>query len=108
MTVSELQNQLGLKVLAMPSPEKIVENGYAGDLLSWVMGNAPHGCAWLTIMTNRNIIAVAELLDMACVIVAEDCLVEESVCALAMEQKVNLLSAEGGVFPLCGRVAALL
>ena len=108
MTVLQLQRQLGLTALALPQPDNVIENGYAGDLLSWVMGNAPHGCAWFTIMTNTNIIAVAQLLEMACVVVAEGCEVPPEVIALAREKGVNLLSASEGVFALCGRLANAL
>ena len=44
--------------------------GYAGDLLSWVMSHATAGDAWVTIMSNINVAAVASLTEVACVIFA--------------------------------------
>lgn len=42
------------------------------DLLSVCMAKAPADGAWVTVMGNRNVIAVAALADVSCVIVAED------------------------------------
>lgn len=55
----------------------VIKSGYVGDLLSWVMANAGNGCAWVTIQTHVNIIAVATLLEMTCVIIPEGAEVEE-------------------------------
>ena len=44
--------------------DKEIECGYVGDLLSWVMGNADAGCAWVTIQTHVNIVAVAVLVAL--------------------------------------------
>lgn len=108
MTVSEMAGKLHLHSLAMPDPEREVESGYAGDMPSWVMGNADQGCAWLTIMNNRNIIAVAVLLDMACIVVAEGSEVPEDVVKLAESKDVNLLSSDKDVFTLSAEIAGLL
>lgn len=94
MTVNELSAKCGFKAIALPDGEKEVRGGYAGDLLSWVMGRAKEGCAWITIMSNVNIIAVASLADVACIILSEGVGVDESVTATAEEKGVNVLSSE--------------
>ena len=71
MTVNELAQKLNAEVLSMPSPDSEITGGYCGDLLSWVMGRAQCGNAWITIMSNINVAAVASLSDVACVILAE-------------------------------------
>ena len=108
MTVSEMAEKLGLTTLAMPDPERDVESGYAGDMPSWVMGTAEQGCAWLTIMNNKNIVAVAVLLDMACIIVADGSEVPEEVRELAGQREVNLLGSDKDVFHLSAEIAGLL
>lgn len=108
MTVKELREGLGLQVLSESEPDRAVIGGYAGDLLSWVMGRAQSGDAWVTIMTNRNIIAVAALADTACVIVAEDSAVDDDVVSLAAEKGINLYRSPLKVFDLCCRVGSLL
>ena len=108
MTVSELAKAVKLQVISMPSPDTVIECGYAGDLLSWVMGNAQQGCAWMTITTNRNIIAVAELIDMACVIVTEGSDIPDDVAALAKEKEINLLATELPTYEMCVQVSRLI
>lgn len=108
MTVKELAQSLALQPVVLPHPDKEVAGGYAGDLLSWVMGNAGEGCAWLTIMTNRNIVAVAKLLDIACIIITEGSQAEAEVAELAQAQGVNLLASQEDTFTLAAKAAALL
>ena len=50
MTVGELVQAMDLREFHVPRREAAVTGGYAGDLLSWVMGRAQEGEAWLTIM----------------------------------------------------------
>lgn len=108
MTVQELADRLELTPVALPHPETEVLSGYVGDMPSWVMGNASEGCAWVTILNNRNIAAVAVLLEMACVIVTEGAEVSEEVASVAMEQEVNLLSTGLSSFDTVARMAELL
>ena len=105
MTVRELAVQLSLRELAMPDGDREVEGGYTGDLLSWVMGRAQSGDAWITIMSNLNIVAVASLADVACVILAEDVVPEQDVVKTAMAKGVNLLGAKESSFALSAAVA---
>ena len=108
MTVSELVIKAELGVAAMPAPDAVIECGYAGDLLSWVMGNAQQGCAWATIMTNRNIVAVAQLIDMACIIVTEGSDVPEDVAKLAEDQNINVLTTELPTYEMCVKLSQLI
>ena len=103
MTVKALSEQLGFKVLTMPSPDKEIDGAYVGDLLSWVMGNAEQGNVWITIMTNINTVAVATLVDVACILLAEDTNPDENVLKVALEKGVNILST-----PLSAYKAAAL
>ena len=68
MTVQTLKEMLSLTEFHLAEPEREVSGGYAGDLLSWVMGRAEAGSAWLTIMSNQNVAAVALMADAACVV----------------------------------------
>ena len=68
MTVRQMIDEMQLTPLTCPDPERVVTGGYVGDLLSWVMGRARSGQAWITIMPNINTVAVASLADVACVI----------------------------------------
>ncbi|MBQ1965236.1 MAG: hypothetical protein IIV79_00605 [Clostridia bacterium] len=108
MTVKELRTALNLQVLSEPDPDRAVTGGYAGDLLSWVMGRARSGDAWVTIMTNRNVVAVGALADVACVVIAEDSSVDDDLIVLAEEKDVNLYRSSETIFELCRNIGSLL
>lgn len=95
MKVSEFADKLGLKVLTNPSySEREVSGCYVGDLLSWVMGRASENDAWITIMNNMNIVAVAELSGAACVILCEGVTIAEDVAKKADAEGVVIFGSE--------------
>ena len=108
ITVEELAAHIGLTPICVPEPDREVEGGYTGDLLSWVMGRAQAGDAWITIMSNQNIVAVATLTDVALIILAEDVRPDPGVAELAERKGINLFRSPEAAFPLCAKVAALL
>lgn len=91
MTVRELIQQTQWSAAALPAADREITGVYMGDLLSWVMGRAQEGDAWITIMSNNNIVAVATLADTACVILAEGVAPDPGVAALAEQKGINLL-----------------
>lgn len=98
MTVNELLVRADLTAAALPDGDREVSGVYIGDLLSWVMGRATSGDAWITIMSNRNIAAVATLADTACIILAEGVQPDEGVAELAEEKGINLLLSETSAY----------
>lgn len=108
MKVKELIQELSLEILNIEDDDREVEGGYAGDLLSWVMGRAGSGSAWITIMTNINIVAVAALCDTACVILAENVEIDPSVIDKAKAQDITILRSPSGAFELCAKISSLI
>ncbi|MEG1721252.1 MAG: hypothetical protein RRY65_04490 [Pseudoflavonifractor sp.] len=108
MTVSALQAALSLTAFALPAPEVLVTGGYAGDLLSWVMGRARAGDCWITIMSNPNVAAVALMADTACVLLSEGVLPDEGLIARCNQQGVNLLGSEASTYLLAAQLQGLL
>jgi len=107
MTVFELRDALGLTVFH-EEEDRQVTGGYAGDLLSWVMGRAESGDCWITIMSNRNVPAVCSLTDAAMVIFAEDVVPDEAALEAARDNGLNFYGSPLSVFELCAKVSALL
>lgn len=108
MTVSELTQKLSLDVISMPDPERTVSGGYVGDLLSWVMGRAQLNEAWITIMSNQNVAAVAALSDVSCVIFAEGVKPDPDLLKKAELQKINLLSTNSSSFRVAAELSSVL
>ena len=94
MTVSELSLLEGFGVVAMPDGEREIKGVYIGDLLSWVMGRAKADDAWITIMSNINIVAVASLADVACIILAEGVTLDSTVTETATAKGINILTSD--------------
>lgn len=94
MTVQELANALTLNIFHLAEPDRAVTGGYCGDLLSWVMGRAPADSAWMTIMSNVNVAAVAALTDVACVILTEGVKPDAPLLTKAQAQGINLLGTD--------------
>ncbi len=107
MTVFEIRDALGLTPFH-EAEDRTVTGGYAGDLLSWVMGRAQSGDCWITIMSNRNVPAVCTLTDTAMVIFAEDVMPDEAALAAAVDNDLNFYGSPMSVFDLCGKVGSLL
>lgn len=108
MTVKELAGQLNLTVHALPEGDREISGVYIGDLLSWVMGRAGADQAWITIMSNRNIVAVATLADTACILLAEGVVPDEGVAQLAQEKGINLLTSQSGAYETALALSQLL
>lgn len=107
MTVQTLCEALELTPIVLCDGERAVAGGYAGDLLSWVMGRAQADEVWVTIMSNNNIVAVAALTDVACIILAEGVQPDAGVAETARTRGVNILGSPLSTYELCVRLGAL-
>ena len=105
MTVGSFAEKHGLTMVVAAEPEREITGGYVGDLFSWVMGRARAGDAWMTIMSNINIAAVAALTDFACIILTEGVEADEKVLAVCGEKGINLLYTQLTSFEVSGRLA---
>ena len=108
MTVSELSAICDFSPLALPSPEREIKGCYIGDLLSWVMGRAAADNAWITIMSNVNVIAVASLSDVSCVIFAEGVTPDAEIIRLAKDKRINLISSPLPAYETAIRISEFL
>lgn len=101
MTVKEAIERFAFEALTLPDPDRKIAGGYCGDLLSWVMTRLQADEAWVTIMNNINVVAVASLADAACVILSENAEVDEAFITKATEQGVNVLRSAHASFAVC-------
>jgi serine kinase of HPr protein (carbohydrate metabolism regulator) len=108
LTVKEIAERLELEQVCCPRPDVPVSGIYIGDLLSWVMGRAKAGEAWLTIMSNQNVAAVAVLAELSCVILGENVRPSEELLASSEERGVNLLCTGWSIYELTWRLHNLI
>ena len=104
MPVRQRMDTCGFTAAALPDGEREVTGVYIGDLLSWVMGRAGADEAWITIMSNRNIVAVATLADTACILLAEGVAPDDGVADLATEKGVNILQSDRSAYDIALRL----
>ena len=83
--------------LVWQEEDRPVTSVFTCDLLSVCMAKAPEDGAWVTVMGNRNVIAVASLTDVSCVIAAEGTSFDEDAVEAA-KGKVTLLKSPLPVF----------
>ena len=107
MKVSELLPH-GFDSLSLPDGDREIDGVYIGDLLSWVMGRAEMDNAWITIMTNVNVIAVASLADTSCVILAEGVELPEDIVQTALEKGINVLRSDQPIYETAVQLAGLV
>lgn len=108
MTVIELAKALNLKTFYIEEEDREIETVYCGDLLSWVMGKCPADSAWITIMSNQNVAAVAVLCDTACTILSENVQPDAELLDRAEKQGVTLLGSDMDEYQLCWKLKELL
>ncbi len=76
--------------------------GYVCDLLSWVMARGREGMAWVTVQAHMNVVAVAVLADMSCVVAAEGVQFEPAVVEKAEEEGIALITSPLSAYRIAG------
>ncbi len=108
MTVEEITSKLALRVVTGETAlQREVTGGYAADLLSCVMAGASAGDVWVTLQAHPNVIAVADLLDLACVVITEDTQIDEETLERAQEKQIPVLASSETTFAVVAELAEL-
>src|SRR5690554_5621981 len=108
MKVKNIIEELDVKILSCSEQmEREVSSGYACDLLSWVMAHGSKNGLWITVQTHVNVVAIATLLEMTCVIIPESVTVDEKVVQKAEEEGIIILSSTMTAFEIAGRLYSM-
>lgn len=106
MKVRELITLLDAKLLTDTQElDAEIACGYSCDLLSWVLAHGQEGMAWATVQTHVNVIAVAVLMGMACVILTEGVDAEAASLERANKEGLPVLSTRKTAYEACGLMA---
>lgn len=108
MTVKELISATDFKALTLPDPDREINGAYIGDLLSWVMGRANTNNIWITIMSNLNVIAVASLSDVACVLLSEDVTLDDELIKTACDKGINVLTTALPTYEAATKISGII
>ena len=106
MKVSELRSMIrGTDLTPEVADDREITCGYTCDLLSWVMAHGDEGMAWVTVQTHLNVVAVAVLADMACVVLPEGIRMEEESLKKAVDEGMSVMSSPMTAYEICGIMA---
>ena len=92
------------RVLSQGNPEREISRIFCCDLLSIAMGKAPSDGVCVTVMGNRNTLAVASLTDTACIVLAEGVALDEDTLSKAAEEGIAVLSTEQPAFDIALKI----
>ena len=107
MKISEICKTLGAEVYVEGDAEREITKATAGDLLSFVMGNAPEGAAWITIQAHLNAAAVAVLNDLPLIIIAAGRKAPDDLVERCKKENLCLVTVKTTIFQTCAILATL-
>lgn len=109
MTVKELIEKLNLTVFCgEDNLETEIKGGYVSDLLSDVMGFAQEGNVWVTLQTHKNVIAIASLKELACVLLVKGNKPDDDMLEQAKEEGIPVLGTTEQTFETAGQIYELI
>lgn len=104
MNCLEFAEKLQLTPLCEKEGDIEIEGVYIGDLLSIVMAKAKKNYVWITIQTHINIVAIAELLELSCIIVVENMAVDNDTLDKAKELNIPIFKTSESAYQVACRL----
>ena len=106
MTDREAAQKLGMTVVHQEDDREL-SGVFCCDLLSVAMARAKADGAWVTVIGNVNAVAVADLTDTACLILAEGYSFDDA-AVKAASGKISLYQSKSPVFETALAINELL
>ncbi len=105
MKVHELAKACGFGYYSGEDVEdREVGGAYCCDLLSWVIGRAGDNDALVTVMSNPNVMAVAVMADLPCVVLTEGVRPDDNALEKAIANDIIVLSSEETTYKTALRI----
>ena len=109
MNVHELAAACGFEYICGENVDaRPVSSAYCCDLLSWVIGRAKDEDALVTVMSNPNVIAVAVMADLPCVVLSENVKLDELARQKALDNDVIVLSSPKTTYETAVQISTIL
>lgn len=108
MTVQTLIDAKLFTLRASADTERTISKVFCCDLLSIAMSRAPRDGAWVTVMGNKNTLAVASLADISCIILAEGITFSEEDLSCAGQEGITVFSTDLPIFDAGLKIQELL
>lgn len=107
MTVSEICEALGGDVQCVGDKGREITGAIAGDLLSFIMGTATEGAAWVTVQAHLNVAAVAVLKDLPLIIIASGRKAPDDLIERCTTENIAIISVPDTLYATCAKLSGL-
>jgi predicted transcriptional regulator len=101
MTIKEVADKLGLKSLTKVF-DKTVTGVYISDMVSDVIANAKAGNILVTVQVHNNVIAAANLVDVAGIVITRGRGPTGDMLALAEKAEIPIFATEMNAWQVAG------
>jgi hypothetical protein len=105
MKVSELAERAGLKAFN-EGADKEIKGVYISDMVSDIIG-IKEGHLLITLQTHKNLIAAANLVDVAAIVFSRNKVPAEDVIALSNKAGIKLLGFDGDTWSLAKKLCEI-
>jgi predicted transcriptional regulator len=106
VNVRDVVSALSLEVVCGSAGlDREITGGYASDMLSCVMAGAGTG-VWVTLQAHPNVVAVSDLLSLACVVITEGMRPDQMTMDRANERGIPILVSKETTFTVVGDLVA--
>ena len=103
VNLKDIVQKFGLKVVS-GDIDREVSGGYSSDLLSDVIANSQKDNIWITLQIHINIVAVANLQELAGIILINGREPEEATLLKAKQENIPILLTELSTFEIVGKL----
>lgn len=108
MTIKDLVKLKELKLMQGEFDDALILGGYTSDLLSDVMANAKAGSILITIQAHVNTIAVAKLVGINTILVANSREIFDDMIQSAKKEKIAIFRSSLNQFDLSVLIGSLI
>ena len=81
---------------------------YISDLLSDVLAHAQEGDLWVTLQGHPNVVAVASMKAICCIIMVNNRVPEAETLAKAQEESIPIFTSEESTYWVAGKLYRLM
>ena len=104
--LKDIVEKLNLKIVS-GDLNKEVSGGYSSDLLSDVIANAEKDNIWVTLQIHVNIVAVANLKEIAGIILVNGRQPEDATLIKAQQENIPIMLTDLSTFEIVGKLYEL-